>query len=156
MLYQLFKLQSINAGETDGGIGHQYLGIIGLLNSFRSWEFKHLKRDYNRVAPELAQSAKRNEVSQYWRGSPHLQCNTSYRKIVYSIGCSSCFFLSLLFCLFCLLMYPFPIKKIKNKKKNKNKQERMRWQQLEPEGCHHAIVNVTKTSLVQYRLINLK
>ena len=64
----LSVIQSIAANEFDGDTGHLNLGIIGLLKSFRSWELKHLKRDYNRVAHELAQSAKRNEASQCWKG----------------------------------------------------------------------------------------
>ncbi|KAL0007153.1 hypothetical protein SO802_008655 [Lithocarpus litseifolius] len=64
----LSVVQSITTGETEGGIGHSYLGIIGLLNTLRSWKLKHLKRDYNRIAHELAQIAKRNEASQCWRG----------------------------------------------------------------------------------------
>ena len=64
----LSVVQSIAASEFDGGMGHLYLGIIGLLKSFMSWELKHLKRDYNRVVHELAQSAKRNEASHCWKG----------------------------------------------------------------------------------------
>ena len=64
----LSVVQSITAGETDGGTGHLYLGIIGLFNTFRSWKLKHLKWDYNRLAHELAQIAERNEASQCWRG----------------------------------------------------------------------------------------
>ncbi|XP_030943489.1 uncharacterized protein LOC115968280 [Quercus lobata] len=71
----LSVIQSIAANEFDGDTGHLNLGIIGLLKSFRSWELNHLKRDYNRVAHELAQSAKRNEASQCWKGvcSPVVQ-----------------------------------------------------------------------------------
>ena len=64
----LSVIQSIAASEFDGDMGHLYLGIIGLLKSFKSWDLKHLKRDYNRVAHELAQSSKRNEASQCWKG----------------------------------------------------------------------------------------
>ena len=39
-------------------------GILNLLNQFRSWKVLHLKRDYNKVAHELAQYVRKAGMSQ--------------------------------------------------------------------------------------------
>ena len=64
----LSVIQRINSKETEGSLGHLIQSILGLLFSFRSRKFKHLKRDYERVAHELTQFARRAEVSQVWKG----------------------------------------------------------------------------------------
>ena len=61
-------VQSIVDRETDGSLGHLYSGISQVLEFFSRWEIKHVKREYNRVVPELAQLARRNETSQRWIG----------------------------------------------------------------------------------------
>ena len=79
----LTAIQSLQALDFEGDLGHLCQGIINLMDSFRSWKFKQLKRDYNKVAYELAQYARRNAISQVWKGvSPpmvqhliHLECN---------------------------------------------------------------------------------
>ncbi|KAK9985835.1 hypothetical protein SO802_030786 [Lithocarpus litseifolius] len=65
----LAAIQGILAAETEGSLGHVYQGILSILSSFSSWSIKHVKRDYNRVAHELAQFARKNETSQVWKGS---------------------------------------------------------------------------------------
>ena len=47
-------VQSIVDRETDGSLGHLYSGISQVLEFFSRWEIKHVKREYNRVVPELA------------------------------------------------------------------------------------------------------
>ena len=41
--------------------------IRSLLKSFSSWKVSHLKREYNRVAQELAKFAKSKGISQVWK-----------------------------------------------------------------------------------------
>ena len=50
----LTAVHSVIAIETNGCLGHVYQGILSLLSSFSSWKIKHVKRDYNRAARELA------------------------------------------------------------------------------------------------------
>ena len=57
-------VQSIADGETNGSLGHLYTSISQILEFFSKWEIKHLKWEYNRVAHELTQLARRNEASQ--------------------------------------------------------------------------------------------
>ena len=64
----LIAIQSLQALNTEGGLGHLCQGIINLTDSFRSWIFKHLKRDYNKVTHDLAQNARHNGNSQVWKG----------------------------------------------------------------------------------------
>lgn len=75
-------VQSIVAKENSKEVGHLAQGILSLAGCFSSWKIGHLKRDYNRVAHELAYFARCNEISQDWKGfSPpmlkhltHLDC----------------------------------------------------------------------------------
>lgn len=64
----LVAIQGILAAKAVGSLGHVYQGILSILSSFDSWSVKHVKRDYNRVAHELAQFARKNETSQVWKG----------------------------------------------------------------------------------------
>ena len=64
----LIAIQSLQALNTEGGLGHLCQGIINLMDSFRCWIFKHLKRDYNKVTHDLAQNARHNGNSQVWKG----------------------------------------------------------------------------------------
>ena len=64
----LIAIQSLQALNIEGGVGHLCQGILNLIDSFRSWIFKHLKRDYNKVAHDLAQYARHNGISQVWKG----------------------------------------------------------------------------------------
>ena len=50
----LTAVHSVIVTETNGCLGHVYQGILSLLSSFSSWKIKHVKRDYNRAACELA------------------------------------------------------------------------------------------------------
>ena len=61
-------VSDINAKFVDGSLGHLYQGILALLSSFSSWKIKHLKREYNKVAHELAHIARVSEASQVWVG----------------------------------------------------------------------------------------
>lgn len=71
-------VQGIEAVGSDGYLGHLYQGIGYLLKSFRNWKIKHLKRDYNKVAHELAQCARRSEETQVWNwGSARPLCTIS-------------------------------------------------------------------------------
>ncbi|KAK9991436.1 hypothetical protein SO802_026421 [Lithocarpus litseifolius] len=56
-------VSNINEKFVDGSLGHLFQGILALLNSFTSWKIKHLKREYNRVAYELAHLARVSEAS---------------------------------------------------------------------------------------------
>ena len=68
--------------DFSGGLGHIVHGILGFLEEFSSWQVWHLKRDFNKVAHELAHFANCNDINQVWRGvSPpvvrnlvHLYC----------------------------------------------------------------------------------
>ncbi|XP_050239380.1 uncharacterized protein LOC126688624 [Quercus robur] len=64
----LIAIQSLQALNIEGGVGHLCQGILNLMDSFKSWNFKHLKRDYNKVAHDLAQYARQNGMSQVWKG----------------------------------------------------------------------------------------
>ena len=64
----LTAVTSVIAAETSGCLGHVYQGIRSLLSSFSSWKIKHMKREYNRVAHELAQYARQKEESHVWKG----------------------------------------------------------------------------------------
>ena len=59
-------VSDISAKLVDGSLGHLYQGILAVLNSFSSWKIIHLKREYNKVAHELAHIARVNEASQVW------------------------------------------------------------------------------------------
>ncbi|KAL0009990.1 hypothetical protein SO802_005098 [Lithocarpus litseifolius] len=64
----LSVVNSVNAGDESGCNGHLFQGIRCILNSFNSWQFKHLKRVYNMAAHELAQHAKCYGTNQVWKG----------------------------------------------------------------------------------------
>ena len=61
--YAESTISDISAKLVDGSLGHLYQGILAVLNSFSSWKIKHLKREYNKVAHELAHRARVNEAS---------------------------------------------------------------------------------------------
>uniref|UniRef100_A0A7N2KR13 RNase H type-1 domain-containing protein n=1 Tax=Quercus lobata TaxID=97700 RepID=A0A7N2KR13_QUELO len=50
----LIAVQAVNSGSCHGTMGLVIHGALNLLNQFRSWKVLHLKRDYNKVAHELA------------------------------------------------------------------------------------------------------
>lgn len=64
----LTVVQSLFVGDKEGDLGPLLQGISDTLNSFSSWQMKHLKRDCNRVAHELAQLAKCTGTKQVWKG----------------------------------------------------------------------------------------
>lgn len=64
----LMVVEAINTSSFHGDMGPIIQGILGILSQLSSWKVKHLKRDYNRVAHELAQNAKAAGTSQQWRG----------------------------------------------------------------------------------------
>ena len=61
-------VDAINQSNGNGEFGIVIHGSLDLLRSFRSWKMRHLKRDYNRAAHELAQLAKSSGFSQQWVG----------------------------------------------------------------------------------------
>ncbi|KAL0001314.1 hypothetical protein SO802_015095 [Lithocarpus litseifolius] len=54
----LTVVQCLLAGDKEGELGHLLKGISDILKTFSNWQIKHLNRDCNRVAHELAQLAK--------------------------------------------------------------------------------------------------
>ncbi|XP_075649649.1 uncharacterized protein LOC142620109 [Castanea sativa] len=64
----LTVVQSLLIGNKEGDLEHLLQGISDTLNPFSSWQIKHLKRDCNRVAHELAQLAKFTGTKQVWKG----------------------------------------------------------------------------------------
>ena len=64
----LAVVQGISAKDYGGGFGHIVNGIVNLLDGFAGWQTRHVKRDFNRVAHELAKFARCNNVSHLWRG----------------------------------------------------------------------------------------
>ena len=59
----LSVVNRILANDFSRGLGHIVHGISGFLEEFLSWQVRHLKRDLNRVAHELAHFAKCNNIS---------------------------------------------------------------------------------------------
>ena len=64
----LLVVQNIAAKEVSGETCHIIQGILSSLDCFSRWQIKHVKRDFNRVAHELALHAKCKEISQAWEG----------------------------------------------------------------------------------------
>ncbi|KAK7836326.1 hypothetical protein CFP56_022748 [Quercus suber] len=60
--------QSITEKTISGEIGHIVQGILCYLDCFGSWKVQHVKREFNRVAHELAHHARCKEVNQVWEG----------------------------------------------------------------------------------------
>lgn len=56
-------VSNINEKFVDGGLGHLYQGILAVLSSFSGWKIRHLNKEFNRAAHELAQLARRSETS---------------------------------------------------------------------------------------------
>ena len=50
----LLAVQSISAKEVSGETGHIVKGILSIMDCFSSWQIRHVKRDSNRLAHELA------------------------------------------------------------------------------------------------------
>ena len=67
-LDSLLVVQAINTNSNMGELGSIIQGIIGFLRTFGSWNSKHLKREFNRAAHELAQLAKVAGAIQSWEG----------------------------------------------------------------------------------------
>ena len=61
-------VQSILPKDFSGGFDHIVNGILSFLDEFSSWQVRFLKRDFNKVAHELARYARCNNVCQVWRG----------------------------------------------------------------------------------------
>ena len=61
-------VEAINESNCNGEYGMVIQGSLELLQTFRSWFVRYLKRDYNRAAHELAQLAKVAGSPQQLRG----------------------------------------------------------------------------------------
>ena len=64
----LTVIQAINDKATGNNFGHFNQEIHQARDTFKTCAFKHLGRDHNRVAHELAQYACRSESSLIWKG----------------------------------------------------------------------------------------
>ena len=62
----LAVIQAINDNTTGSDLGHILQGVFLVCESFESCIFKHLSRDFNAIAHELAQLACRTESSCMW------------------------------------------------------------------------------------------
>lgn len=62
----LVVVQVMNSRSFYGTVGLIIQGAHSLLSQFRSWKVNHLKKDYNKVAHELAQYARNSVTTQTW------------------------------------------------------------------------------------------
>ena len=79
----LTAFANVTIAVTGGCLGHVYQGIRSLLSSFSSWKIKHVKRECNRAAHELALYARMKEDSYYWKGV----CPPMVDHIIQEDGC---------------------------------------------------------------------
>ena len=68
----LSVIQAINDSNTSSDYDHIVREIQLARASFASCSFHHLKRDYNKVAHELAKHANRCNSTHVWKGVTHL------------------------------------------------------------------------------------
>ena len=61
-------VQALNSRSFGADFGIILQGALTMLSSFRSWSVKHLKREYNRAAPNITQITRSIETSQTWFG----------------------------------------------------------------------------------------
>ena len=61
-------VEAFNESNCNDEFGMVIQGSLELFRSFRSWNVRYLKRDYNRAVHELAQFAKAAGSSQQWKG----------------------------------------------------------------------------------------
>ena len=61
-------VQVLNSRSFGADFGIILQGALTMLSSFKSWSVKHLKREYNRAAHNLAQITRSIETSQTWFG----------------------------------------------------------------------------------------
>ena len=64
----LAVIQAINDKAMGSTFGHLIQGILQVFDSFESCHFKHLSRNFNTVAYEIAQYARRTGSHQIWKG----------------------------------------------------------------------------------------
>lgn len=64
----LAVIQAINDKATGSSFGHLIQEVLQVGESFESCHFKHLSRNHNAVAHELAQHARRTGKCQIWKG----------------------------------------------------------------------------------------
>ena len=64
----LAAVQAINDKPTGSSPGNLIQEILRIRSSFESCSFQHIGKDFNQVAHELAQHARRIESSQLWKG----------------------------------------------------------------------------------------
>ena len=62
----LSVVDAISSNSPHGDLQPIVQGILLLSSSFDFWKIKHLKKDYNKVAHELAKLARETRMSQTW------------------------------------------------------------------------------------------
>ena len=62
----LSVVNAISSNSPHGDLQPTVQRILLLSSSFDFWKIKHLKRDYNKVAHELAKLARETRMSQTW------------------------------------------------------------------------------------------
>ena len=83
-------VEAINESNCNGEFEMVIQGSLELLQSFRSWNVRYLKRNYNRAVHKLAQFAKIAGSTQQWKGvePPMLQYVLLGPKFDYVFVCS--------------------------------------------------------------------
>lgn len=64
----LIVVQEISSKDVSRETSHITQGILCILECSSSWQIRHVKREFNKVAHELAHYAICNEASQVWEG----------------------------------------------------------------------------------------
>lgn len=93
----LAVVQAVNSRSFHGTIGPIIQGALSFLSQFRSQKVLHLKKDYNKVAHELAQYARKSMTTQTWIGAEPPMFHS-----LFVLDRSKCQSWSLFSCLHCI------------------------------------------------------